>query len=88
MMVIQVNALGLAAYIQMKGGPAVKVVNKVFTSNLTSPRRTGVWSTRGSDCSVTTHSSANCATPPATTPVSLNRSYTMSPLRDLIYALS
>jgi hypothetical protein len=29
-MIIQVNALGLAAYIQMKGGKLLKVVGKVF----------------------------------------------------------
>lgn len=29
-MLIQVNQLGLAAYVQMKGGKLQKVVNKVF----------------------------------------------------------
>jgi hypothetical protein len=49
-MIIQVNALGLAAYIQMKGGRLIKVVNKVF--HFESDRTAQDWRIEytGSDC--------------------------------------
>jgi hypothetical protein len=57
-MVIQVNALGLAAYIVMRGGKLQKVVNKVF--HIDSDRSTQDWRLEYSNSDCQRHDALVC----------------------------